>query len=353
MKKKKKDLNIDNEVTNNPKGKTNKSKTNDSQTSKSKTSESKTSKAKTSESKTSKPKTSGSKTSKLKTYKSKTSDTKISKPKTSSSKTNKLKTTNTKTSKSKTSESKTSKAKTSGPKTNESKTSKSKSSKSKTNKSKTSKSKTSDTKTSKSKSNEIKTEEKPKNTNIVENDYMKVIKTSVSKIIKNGETKHGLKYLDIIQDTVYRTNKIVFHTYNFLKLYILHLYENNIKIPDIDSQFIANIMSVVSIAKTKAGSKCSGKSNALRKNLNNFFNKYYIKTIDKKDLPSSFLLFQNLKYERVDMITNIKNNIQEHFIKHLEKFIKIKMKLKKRSSDIKNLKISQEERKIKYKELYK
>ena len=30
--------------------------------------------------------------------------------------------------------------------------------------------------------------------------------------------------LDIIEDAVIRTNIIVFHTYNFLKLYLLHLY---------------------------------------------------------------------------------------------------------------------------------
>ena len=36
----------------------------------------------------------------------------------------------------------------------------------------------------------------------------------LSKIIKNKDI------LNIINDSVYRTNNIVFHTYNFLKLYI-------------------------------------------------------------------------------------------------------------------------------------
>ena len=50
----------------------------------------------------------------------------------------------------------------------------------------------------------------------------------LSKIIKNNDI------LNIINDSVYRTNNIVFHTYNFLKLYILHLYDNKLELPIIN-----------------------------------------------------------------------------------------------------------------------
>ena len=41
-----------------------------------------------------------------------------------------------------------------------------------------------------------------------------------------------------------------------------------------------------------------------------------------------------LAYEAIDMITNINNNIQEHFIDHLNKFINLTFDVKKKSDEI-------------------
>ena len=59
----------------------------------------------------------------------------------------------------------------------------------------------------------------------------------------------------IINDAVFRTSKIVFHTYNFLKLYFMHLYENNLIFPLIDVQFISIIMMVISKRIDNRGAK--------------------------------------------------------------------------------------------------
>ena len=52
-------------------------------------------------------------------------------------------------------------------------------------------------------------------------DYMKTNKDNIKNIIRN------LNILPIINDLVSRTNKIVIHTYQFLKLYLIMLYDNN------------------------------------------------------------------------------------------------------------------------------
>ena len=62
---------------------------------------------------------------------------------------------------------------------------------------------------------------KKKNDNSENFDYMKTNKDNIQNVIRD---KH---LLNNINDIVIRTNKIVIHSYNFLKLYLLNLYNNN------------------------------------------------------------------------------------------------------------------------------
>jgi hypothetical protein len=66
-------------------------------------------------------------------------------------------------------------------------------------------------------------------------DFMKTVKNNINNVIKDKSI------LPIINDLVIRTNKIVIHSYQFLKLYLLHLYENNKPFPIINIfMFISN-----------------------------------------------------------------------------------------------------------------
>ena len=53
-------------------------------------------------------------------------------------------------------------------------------------------------------------------------DYMKTNKNNINNMVKDQTI------LPIINDLVNRTNKIVIHAYQFIKLYCIHQYENNI-----------------------------------------------------------------------------------------------------------------------------
>ena len=80
------------------------------------------------------------------------------------------------------------------------------------------------------------------------------VKNLVSKIIKKVKTND----MDIRTQLLYAistTNKIVIHTYNFLKLYILHLHSKKIDFPLIDANFIRIIMLVVSVKEKNLGEK--------------------------------------------------------------------------------------------------
>src|SRR5688500_4156277 len=91
---------------------------------------------------------------------------------------------------------------------------------------------------------------------MVDDSNIVVCKNKLSNIIKKKPDSSIVKsdyanidqgrFLEIINDVVYRTNKIVFHTYNFLKLYILHLHQQSIMFPIIDNDFIYIIMKTLS-----------------------------------------------------------------------------------------------------------
>ena len=61
---------------------------------------------------------------------------------------------------------------------------------------------------------------------------MKTTKDNIKNVIRDENL------LSTINDIVIRTNKIVIHTYQFLKLYLLNLYKNNKSFPNIDKEFV-------------------------------------------------------------------------------------------------------------------
>ena len=69
--------------------------------------------------------------------------------------------------------------------------------------------------------------------------YYKCIKTTLKSIAKNNFV------ISKINDTAVMANKIVIHSLQFLKLYLIHLYDNNEKLPVINKQFINSILKTV------------------------------------------------------------------------------------------------------------
>ncbi len=168
-----------------------------------------------------------------------------------------------------------------------------------------------------------KTKPKVKEKNNEENfDYMKTNKDNLKNIIKDNSI------IPIINELVERTNKIVIHSYQFLKLYLIYCYQNNKKFPVIDKKYICDIFKAITIRQCgKGGYTADNMPNQLKK-LTKFYNKHYSLTIPKNDTIYYDKLSYILAYEAIDMVTNIKNNISEHFLSHLAKFVHITFNFK-------------------------
>lgn len=145
-------------------------------------------------------------------------------------------------------------------------------------------------------------------------------KTKLENIILNKPT------LAKINRVVCDVNKIVISTYQFIKLYLLYLYENNYKFPEFNQKFIETCMKVVTKPSNGRGKPPNKETLKLIKKLHRFYTKHYSKTITDSKLCSSGINII-LKYEAIDMLKNYTNNIMFNYIDRLNRSVNITFNL--------------------------
>jgi transposase len=149
--------------------------------------------------------------------------------------------------------------------------------------------------------------------------YYKCIKTSLKSVVKDE------RIVKIINDTVIMSNKIIIHSLQFMKLYLLHLHDNNKSFPKMNRQFINSIMKIVCIPPTR-GKKPSASTLATKNELNIVYDKYY------KDIQLDTLNYRHmntiLEYLVVDILTMYENNIKQRFVEYIERFVNVIWKKK-------------------------
>jgi hypothetical protein len=159
-------------------------------------------------------------------------------------------------------------------------------------------------------------------------DYMKTVKDNLDQVIANKHIK------PVIKDLVHRTNKLVTHAYQFIKLYCMHCLRNRIDLPYINRDYISDVFKVISIRSDNRGNSIIDKKEDRMEELTDFYKKCYSKTIYSNEKISYDKLSYILQYEAIDMITNINNNIQMNFIQHLYRYVNIRLNIKKRLAEI-------------------
>lgn len=187
---------------------------------------------------------------------------------------------------------------------------------------------------------------KKQNENIEKFDFMKTNKDNINNIIKNKEI------LPTIEDLVFRVHKIVTHAYLFLKMYCIHFYTNKKSLPTIDKEYICDIFKAITKRKCNSGGYREDNMPEQQKTLTKFFNDYYKKTMDEKDIMYYDGLPYILAYEAIDMVTNINNNIEMHFVDHLNKYTNLVYDIKNKATKITQENKDKTIRKELHKQLY-
>ena len=123
----------------------------------------------------------------------------------------------------------------------------------------------------------------------------------------------------VINHWVFEMNDLMIHSYQFIRLYMLHCYSNKITLPEIDTTFILYSIKTLG-SRSNQGVKC--KNTDLLDKLEHFYTTEYQPTIqhEKTNLKNTTFL---LPYLATQIHTSLYNNAQEHFIQHLLRFINV------------------------------
>jgi hypothetical protein len=177
---------------------------------------------------------------------------------------------------------------------------------------------------------------------------MVVTKCPLKNIIKHKD------FQQIINNNVIRVNKITIQVYQFLNLYLIHKYDKKEDFPYIDDKFLKHLIQTITTKKDKRGSTTKDSSKEILTELKTFYETEYItKCITKEDIPDSTKLNQIIAYECIDILTCIENNIKEHFMDYVNKFVNISFNSRGVINTInKNKNLTDEEKKEQKKTFY-
>jgi hypothetical protein len=178
-------------------------------------------------------------------------------------------------------------------------------------------------------------------------DFFKSIKTSLKSVLKHPEIN-----TKILNDAVIKSNKIVIHTLQFLKLYLLDYYENNNHtLPDISKELINNSMKVVCGEKTeKRGKPAKNETVEMKDKLTTFYNNHYLPLIQNDPIDYAGLNTV-LDYLKEDVITMYENNIQLHYVEYVERYVNVIWKKKLITEKIRKLGKTKQEREARVRNL--
>ena len=155
-------------------------------------------------------------------------------------------------------------------------------------------------------------------------EFFKSTKTSLKSILKHPEINTKK-----INDVVIKAHKIVIHTLQFLKLYILHHYNTDSHtLPIIDKVLILNIMKVICGEKhTNQGRLPKKETLELIENLTSFYTEHYKPCTQPEQLDYEYMS-NMLSYLCEDIMTMYENNIQLHYVDYVERFVNVVWKKK-------------------------
>jgi hypothetical protein len=178
-------------------------------------------------------------------------------------------------------------------------------------------------------------------------EFFKSIKTSLKSVLKHPEINSSK-----INDAVIKTNKIVIHTLQFLKLYLLDYYENNNHtLPFISKEIINNSMKVICGEKEEKRGKPPKKETVeMKEKLVAFYKEHYLPLMQNDPIDYAGLNTV-LDYLKEDVITMYENNIQLHYVEYVERYVNVVWKKKFITEKIRKLGKTKQERETRIRSL--
>ena len=129
----------------------------------------------------------------------------------------------------------------------------------------------------------------------------KTFKIPLKSILNNRDVVQP-----VINHWVFEMNDLMIHSYQFIRLYMLHCYSNQITLPEIDTTFILYCMKTLG-TRSNQGVKC--KNTELLETLEHFYITEYQPTINHEKINLKNTTFL-LPYLSTQIHTSLSNNAQ-------------------------------------------
>jgi len=168
-------------------------------------------------------------------------------------------------------------------------------------------------------------------------EFFKCVKVSLKHVLKHHEINQPK-----INQTVIKAHKIVIHTLQFMKLYLLNYYDKNSNLPKINKEFINSCMKIV--CKEKATGRPPKKEiKELKEKLTTFYDTHYKPLCQNEDLDYTHMN-TILDYLTIDILTMYENNIKLHYIEYVERYVNVVWKQKFLTKQIRKIKKTQKDK---------
>ena len=115
---------------------------------------------------------------------------------------------------------------------------------------------------------------------------------------------------------VIRTNEFAIQGYEFVRLFLLYMFEQNGELPRVDIKFITCIFSL--IGQSRNG---RGKQSTIPEDMVEFYNDVFSLIYPNKLYKSN--LSHVLRILKEEMITCLETNIKTHFIEYFNKYVNV------------------------------
>jgi hypothetical protein len=167
--------------------------------------------------------------------------------------------------------------------------------------------------------------------------YFKCVKVPLKHVIKHPDIN-----LQKIGNTVIKAHKIVIHTLQFMKLYLLDYYNTNNNLPKIDKVFINCCMKIL-CNENATGRPPSKDIKELKDKLTIFYNQHYKSLLQNDELDYTYMN-TILDYLTIDILTMYENNIKQHYVEYVERYVNVIWKKKYMIDKIRKVKKTKKER---------
>ena len=142
------------------------------------------------------------------------------------------------------------------------------------------------------------------------------IKTSLKSVVRDETT------IEKLTEAALRANRIMTHTLQFLKLYLIHCHDTDDALPTIDKPFVNAAMKIVCI-KTNNKGRPNRETIELKQQLTEFYNEHYTPLREPSDVIEYANLNTVLNYMVIDVITMYENNIKQNFFLYVDRFVNV------------------------------